>query len=130
MARKTGKAARRQTRQKRAQRSAQRSAQPRPATPRATAPVEAEATTETTSGPAPAAAPANTPPAASSRPVGRRSRAGSRLVPSGSTHLGHLREDYHYVERDLRNIALLTIVMVLILAVATIAFNIFDLGPG
>jgi hypothetical protein len=127
MPRRGGKAARRQTRQKRAQRAAQRAAQPRAAQPRDSSPIE---TFDTSSGAAQVAPPMSAAQEAPSRQVVRRSGPGSRLAASGSSSLVHLRDDYHYVRRDLRNIALLTALIVLILAAATIAFNVLNLGPA
>jgi hypothetical protein len=107
MARRAGKAASRKARQRQVR---------RPAVP---------------SGPtAPAA---GTSPATPVPPVGTPdARAATSLNPPrrsvratgiGSTLTERERADYHYVERDLRNIGILTVVMVGLLAVAWVIFN-------
>ena len=44
---------------------------------------------------------------------------------SHATALGaHAREEYHYVGRDLRNIGILVVIMLAVLATATLAINV------
>ena len=83
----------------------------------------------------PGIATAATPPARPIPPVGtpdaRQADALTpprRVVPSsaamaGSNLTDRERAEYHYVERDLRNIGILTAVMVVLLLVAYVAFS-------
>lgn len=69
------------------------------------------------------------PPLASvaRRPKGRA--ADPRITVGGSSRLGErAAAEYHYVQRDLRNIGVLVLVMVALLAVATIVVNILGIG--
>jgi hypothetical protein len=87
-------------------------------------------------GPRPAAAAGTTPPEATpvppvGTPDGRQAVAldpPRRVVPpraayAGSTLTDRERAEYHYVERDLRNIGVLTAIMAVLLAVAWFAFS-------
>ena len=98
MARRPGKAASRKARQRYVPRTPARPAQP-VAAPDATA--------------APDAAP----------DAPRRAEAPQPSIAAGSTLSVRERAEYHYVERDLRNIGILTAVMVVLLAVAWAAFT-------
>ena len=54
----------------------------------------------------------------------RRSRVSpARLAAVGSTLTAAERPEYHYVERDLRNIGILTAVMAVLLFLAWVAFS-------
>jgi hypothetical protein len=109
MARRAGKAASRKARQRKAQRGSAPSPITRAIDAMPARPVE-EAPSPRPSGP-------TTPPAPS-----RRSRPAS-LLPGGSTLTATERSEYHYVERDLRNIGILTAVMIGLLIVAWLIFT-------
>jgi hypothetical protein len=116
-----GKAVSRKARQRHVPRS------PRPATPPATPPADAvdEAAVEPTVVVADAApAPEATAPPRASTPSRRRpTPAPAAGISSGSGLSARERADYHYVERDLRNIGILTAVMVAMLVGAWLLFN-------
>ncbi len=101
MARRPGKAASRKARQRYVPRTAARPAAP------ATQPVETPDAGETTSR---EAAP-------------RRDAAPATSTAIGSTLSLRERAEYHYVERDLRNIGILTALMAVLLLVAWVAFT-------
>ena len=104
MARRAGKAASRKARQRRVQRPG--AASPLPAAPdTAAAPVEAV--------PTPTASPRSTP---------SRAAVGSALTANE-------RSEYHYVERDLRDIAILSVVMALLLGLSYFAVRALDIVP-
>ena len=107
MARRAGKAANRKARQRSAaQRAATRPAAPPPPSP---------ATPEPSAGtPDPREAVSLDPPRRVSAPVA--TGLGSRLTTTERT-------EYHYVERDLRNIAILTVAMAALLFLAWFAFS-------
>jgi hypothetical protein len=109
MARRSGKAANRRSRQRPARRAAARSA-PAPAS-------SAPAPTETA---APAPTVTSSPPPASGR-VARPARTGYASV--GSALAEAARAEYHYVGRDLRNMAVLVVIMAVLLAAAVFAFH-------
>jgi len=120
MARRGGKAANRRDRQRKAQ---QRRLQ-RPATPGqpiggvVSEAVEAAAERRNVSAPTP-------PPA-----VPRAGRADPRFTVSGPSRLTErAAEEYHYVIRDLRNIAVLVVAMAVLLGVAVVAFSALGIGP-
>ena len=105
MARRAGKAASRKARQR---------YQPR--TPRPTpAPAPEEATTSTGGAEASRTITTPEPPRRSPSPVAYAS--------GGSTLSARERAEYHYVERDLRNIGILTLVMLVVLVTAWFVFN-------
>jgi hypothetical protein len=104
MARRAGKAASRKARQRKVHRPIGAT----PAAPVSAPPPDVDAATP----PSPAAA----APAAPRRAAVAGSASASRL--SGSE-----RSEYHYVERDLRDIAILTAVMAALLFVAWLAFS-------
>jgi hypothetical protein len=112
MARRASKAANRRARQqKRA--TQQRSA---PAPQPASAPESAAAEAMVVD------APTSSPSARSEAP--RRARPSSaNMTLSGSTLSASERSEYHYVERDLRNIGILSLVMVGLLALAWFIFT-------
>ena len=98
VARRAGKAASRKARQRNVPRAA-----PRPAAPTSAPPVGT----------------ADAPEAASIEPPRRDAPAAA----IGSTLSVRERAEYHYVERDLRNIGVLTVVMAALLLVAWLAFS-------
>jgi hypothetical protein len=100
MARRAGKAATRKARQRKVQR-------PTPA------PAVAPSQTTTATAPAAPAAPAPT----------QRSAPSPTSAYAGSSLTAQDRADYHYVERDLRNIGILTAAMLTLLVVFWFAFN-------
>jgi hypothetical protein len=130
MARRT-KAQSRQARQRRSsQRAAQRPASPRPA-PSLTP--EAAELSETAFSPSQSTSTRSAAATAVSRATVPASQRGSRVNPrltvAGPSRLSERAiEEYHYVSRDLRNIAVLVAVMVVILVVAVIAFTALGIG--
>jgi hypothetical protein len=119
MARRAGKAASRKARQRSdQQRSAQRAS--RPASPAVPPPSSA--------GSDLAVPPVGTPDArqAISLDPPQRSRPVASTAP-GSTLTTRERAEYHYVERDLRNIGVLTAVMVALLLLAWALFSALNL---
>lgn len=121
-ARRSGKANSRQARQKRQQqRSSQRASlqQPMAAATGSDIGVGGEATA---GRPATAAAAAATAPA---RPAKPTSKFEALYGSSRLTEQAHL--EYHYVERDLRNIGVLTVVMVALLLLAWVLFQVLGL---
>jgi hypothetical protein len=121
MARRGGKAANRRDRQRKAQRRMlQRPAAPaQPMTDGVGEAVEAAAERRSAS-PAPKA----TSPA-------RAGRADPRFLVSGPSRLSERAADeYHYVRRDLRNIAVLVVVMAVMLGAAAVAFSALGIGPN
>jgi hypothetical protein len=122
MARRGGKAANRRDRQRRAQRRAlQRPAPPaRPITGVVSEAVEAAA--EQRAAPAPASP--------SSQPA-RAGRADPRFLVAGPSRLSErAAAEYHYVRRDLRNIAVLVAMMAVLLGAAVVAFSVLRIGPS
>jgi hypothetical protein len=121
MARRGGKAANRRDRQRKAQRRAMQRPGP-PAQPTGGSISEAveaaaERRTEAVSAPAPA--------------VPRAGRADPRFLVSGPSRLSaRAADEYHYVIRDLRNIAVLVVVMAVLLGAAVVGFHALRLGPG
>ena len=135
MARRGGKAASRRARRR------QQLQRPAPRPESSAAPIESIAPSEGDSAPAPGAMPdafekadaevrAATAPPMSSTPIRGRSRpADPRVMVGGSSRLGERAvAEYHYVVRDLRNIGVLVVVLLVLLAVATFAVN--GLGIG
>lgn len=109
-----GKAASRKARQRYVPRT------PQPVAP-APAPAPAEPAVEAVVEPvAPVEAPA--PQAAGPAPSGRRA-APAVAMSAGSGLSARDRADYHYVERDLRNIGILTLIMAALLLAAWLIFN-------
>ena len=61
------------------------------------------------------------------RPKGRA--ADPRITVTGASRLGErAAAEYHYVQRDLRNIAILVVVLAALLAAATVAVQILGIG--
>jgi cobalamin biosynthesis Mg chelatase CobN len=114
MARRSGKAANRRSKQRPARRAG---ARPAPGPGPANAPTPAQATTETA-----ARAPTMTsaPPPAAGR-LTRPARGSSASV--GSALAEAARAEYHYVSRDLRNMAVLVVIMAVLLTAAVFAFH-------
>ena len=109
MARRAGKAANRKARQRTVQqRSAQRATRPATTPIPPSMPVPPEGTPD---APEPVSA---TPP---------RRVAAPSVAGSGSRMTTSERAEYHYVERDLRNIGILTAIMAVLLFVAWFAFS-------
>jgi hypothetical protein len=125
MARRGGKAANRRDRQ----RQAQRRAQQRPAAPaRPISGVVSEAV-DAAAERRVEAAPARTVPA--SPALTRGARSDPRFAVAGPSRLSErAAAEYHYVMRDLRNIAVLVVVMGVLLAAAAIGFNALGIGPS
>ena len=124
MARRGGKAANRRDRQ----RQAQRRAQQRPAAPaRPIGGVVADAV-DAAAERRVEAAPAR---AAITRPsLTRGARSDPRFAVAGPSRLSErAASEYHYVIRDLRNIAVLVVVMGVLLAAAAIGFSALGIGP-
>lgn len=107
MARRAGKAASRKARQRYQPRT------PRPAP----TPAPADDTTATTTEGADASRTVTTP-----EPP-RRTPSSAAYASGGSTLTARERAEYHYVERDLRNIGILTLVMLVVLVAAWFVFN-------
>jgi hypothetical protein len=113
MARRAGKAASRKARQRSVQqRSAQRAT--RSAPPASSLPEETAATVPPVGTPDAREAASLSPPRRVTAPLN---------TGKGSTLTITERAEYHYVERDLRNIGILTVVMAVLLFLAWIAFS-------
>lgn len=138
MARRSGKAASRRSRQRKAQQ------RPAPQPPREARPAVADETVAASDvGPSDAFEKADaelraaTPPPGS-RPANAGKRASTvRARPtdfaygSGPSRLGErAAAEYHYVLRDLRNIGVLLVVIAVLLAVAVVAVNALGIGPS
>jgi len=117
MPRRSGKAASRRARQ---QRRSRHPAAPGPSGARpAAAPSLPSASGEAARAPLPA------PTTVSGRPFA------AGLSTAGSSRLGEAaRAEYHYVARDLRNTAVLVLLMAVLLGVAVIAVNLAGIGPS
>jgi hypothetical protein len=125
-AKRTGKASSRQSRQRRQQqRSSQRAPLQRPSdvpgTDAAAVTPAAPTTPAVVSAPA-AASGTSTPKAA--RPASKFAGLYGSSRLSEQAHL-----EYHYVERDLRNIGVLVALMLVLLIVAAIVLNTIGIGP-
>lgn len=120
MARRGGKAANRRDRQRKAQR---RTLQRPPAPARPFGDGVSEAIEEAAERRAESAAAPPPPPA-------RPRRADPRFAVAGPSRLSERAADeYHYVRRDLRNIAVLVVVMAILLGAAVVAFSVLGIGP-
>lgn len=121
MARRGGKAANRRDRQRKAQRrTLQRPVAPSgPITSVVSEAVESAAERRAESSPAvPAPAP-------------RAGRADPRFTVSGPSRLSErAATEYHYVRSDLRNIAVLVVVMAVLMGAAVVAFSVLGIGPS
>ena len=71
-----------------------------------------------------AAAPTATSPSKPARPASKFAGLYGSSRLSEAAHL-----EYHYVERDLRNIGVLVLVMLALLIIATIVLNVIGIGP-
>jgi hypothetical protein len=126
MAKRQGKAATRRQRQRSANRTA------RPATPSMPARGpdaldRAEPITETVATPTTEpTAPAVSPPSVTSRV--RPPRRGTPLVGGGSRLTEQAAAEYHYVTADLRNIGMLFLAIVALLAVAFVVIEVLGIG--
>jgi hypothetical protein len=124
-----GKTANRNAR-RRAQRSA---AQQRPATDMAPAPATEQGSTAGTMPDAFEIADAEVrasvqPPLATTAATRAKPRAADPRITVGSSRLNERAvAEYHYVQRDLRNIAILAIILAALLAAATILVNVTGL---
>jgi hypothetical protein len=113
MARRSGKAVRRRSRQRSVPRGA--AARPQPATP---APAAERAAVEST-------------PAVAARTAEKTEKAAPSPSPyvAGASRLSErARDEYHYVARDLRNIGVLVLIIAVLLGVAVFAFNALGLA--
>ena len=123
MARRGGKAANRRDRQRRAQRKA---LQRPPAPPRPNAAVVSDAV-ETVAESRHEAV--QTRVSAAPAPT-RGARSDPRFAVAGPSRLSErAAAEYHYVRSDLRNIAVLVVVMAVLLAAAVVAFSALKIGP-
>jgi hypothetical protein len=127
MARRGGKAANRKAKQRKAQRPV---SAPRPAAPMDAAasgesfaadPMRAEAPAAV----ATPAAPREIPARESTRKVTRDPRS---MVAGPSRLSERAQQEYHYVQRDLRNIGVLVVIMAAILVVAYVVFNVMGIA--
>jgi len=122
MARRGGKAANRRDRQRRAQRRAQQRPAPAPRQVTGTLSEAIEAAAEQRTAAAPVAP---TPP------LTRGARSDPRFAVAGPSRLGERAvAEYHYVRRDLRNIAVLIVIMAILLGAAVVAFSALGIGPS
>jgi hypothetical protein len=121
MARRGGKAANRRDRQRKAQRrTLQRPIAPAgPITGVVSEAVDAVAERRSESSPVVAAR------------APRTGRADPRFLVSGPSRLSErAATEYHYVRSDLRNIAVLVVVMAVLLGAAVLAFSVLGIGPS
>ena len=122
MARRGGKAANRKAKQRRMQRPA---TPPRTAAPASPADDAALAATDL----AAEASAAIVPPARPAHEPARRVTRDPRQLVAGPSGLGErARQEYHYVQRDLRNIGVLVVIMAGLLAVAFVVFNVMGIA--
>ena len=112
MARRASKAASRRARQQR-RANQQRTAPTQPSVAATDAAVAEPAVVEEAAKPAPRP----------ETPRRARSSASTGVAPTGSTLTASERSEYHYVERDLRNIGILSLVMVGLLVLAWFLFT-------
>lgn len=105
MPRRAGKAASRKARQRSGQRAARQAATPVPSQPQIAIP------------------PVGTPDAREAASLDVPKRATPRATAGGSTLTTQEKAEYHYVERDLRNIGILTAAMAALLFVAWLIFS-------
>ncbi|MEO8509904.1 MAG: hypothetical protein ABI534_01535 [Chloroflexota bacterium] len=127
-AKRTGKASSRQSRQRRQQqRSSQRAPLQRPTDVAGT-----NAPDVTPAAPLAPTPSVSAPAVASGSSAARSTRPASKFAGLyGSSRLSeqaHL--EYHYVERDLRNIGVLVAVMLVLLIIATVVLNAIGIGPS
>ena len=125
MARRGGKAANRRDRQRKAQRrTLQRPIAPAgPITGVVSDAVDAVAERRSESA-------SESSPAVTAR-APRAGRADPRFLVSGPSRLSErAATEYHYVRSDLRNIAVLVVVMAVLLGAAVVAFSALGIGPS
>jgi len=122
MARRGGKAANRRDRQRRAQRRAQQRPAPAPRQVSGTLSEAVEAAAEQR---------AAVEPVAPAAPLTRGARSDPRFAVAGPSRLGErAAAEYHYVRSDLRNIAILVVIMAVLLGAAVVAFSALGIGPS
>ena len=143
MAKRGGKAASRRSRQRRAQRQ-QPSAQAQAARPQAAVPADLEELRESDVTPstdafekADAELRASTPPPGSRAEPTVRGASRARPQPrdytsaSGPSRLSERAvAEYHYVGRDLRNIAVLSVILAILLALSAVVVNLLGIGAA
>lgn len=125
MARRGGKAANRRDRQRQAQRRAQQRPAPlaRPNAGAVSDAVDAAVERRAEAAPPRVASPAS--------PLTRGARHDPRFAVAGPSRLSErAAAEYHYVRRDLRNIAVLVVMMAIALGAAAFAFNALGIGPS
>ena len=123
MARRGGKAANRRDRNRRAQRKAPL----RPAVPQR--PI-GDSLSDAVDAAAERRAEAAPPRAAAAPAPTRGARSDPRFAVAGPSRLSErAASEYHYVIRDLRNIAVLVVAMGVLLAAAVVAFSAMGIGP-
>jgi hypothetical protein len=121
MAKRGGKAANRRDRQRKAQRRTLHRPTPTGQPIGGVVSEAIEAAAERRSDPAPKP----------TSPAPRAPRADPRFAVSGPSRLSErAAEEYHYVVRDLRNIAVLLVAMAVLLGVAVVAFSALGIGPN
>ena len=113
MARRAGKAASRRARQRRAVH------RPTPPPPSSAAPAPLVDATDVQESPAPA----REEPRRASAPVASAPSPARAYASGGSSLTDRERAEYHYVERDLRNIGILTAILFALLIAAWFVFN-------
>ena len=113
MARRAGKAASRRARQRRA------AHRPTPPAVGPAAPAPSVDMTDVEDG----SAPSRDEPRSASAPVASAPSPASAYAASGSSLTARERAEYHYVERDLRNIGILTAILFALLIAAWLVFN-------
>ncbi len=100
-----------------------------PAQPSALQGASAQAATSTSAGGAAGASPSAVAGRTSVPASQRGSRVNPRVIVAGSSRLSERAiEEYHYVRRDLRNIAILMAVMAVILVAAVLVFSALGIG--
>jgi hypothetical protein len=120
MARRGGKAANRRDRQRKAQRRMLQ----RPVAP-------AGPITSVVSDAVESLAEQRSDPPRPAAPAPRAGRADPRFLVSGPSRLSErAATEYHYVRSDLRNIAVLVVVIAVLLGAAVAAFSVLGIGPN
>ncbi len=123
MGKRQGKAASRRQRQRSASRPAQRPAAPTMPARGPDALDASEPMTQTVATPTVQAAPSS-PPVAGARPT----RRGTQLIGGASRLTEQAAAEYHYVTADLRNIGVLFVVLLALLAVAFFMIEVLGIG--
>jgi hypothetical protein len=118
MPRRSGKAASRKARQQRRSK--------RPTTPGPVAPRSQAASPTPTASPGASSVTSSAPASPNPRPF-----ATGGAAAAGTSRLGEAaRAEYHYVGRDLRNTAILVVLMAALLGVAVVVVNLAGIGPS